>query len=428
MRAAVIQRRLLNEQNNLEELKSLAESAGYEVSLSLEQIRNSDPKFQIGKGKAEELKELVKELHIEKVIFDNPMKPIQSYNLAKVTGIEVIDRFQLILEIFSLGAKNSEAKLQINLAKLRYELPRAKEKVKLARMTEQPGFHGLGKYEVDIYYETIRRQIGNIRSRLKKKGKKRRLHRAYRLKLGFSLISLAGYTSSGKSTLFNVLAEESVPVDPNLFTTLSTTTRAIGLYGKKTLLTDTVGFIDRLPLTLINAFHSTLEETSYSNLILLVVDISEQEREIKRKISCSLDTIKDIEAEGIPIVTALNKIDLLSEKEVELRVSALEGLALNPVPISALDETNIILLKERLLIHLTSQVEAILSLNLTDEAMSLVSWLFNETEVQNIEYKEDWMEATIKTNLSFAEKVRDRVEQLGGVYKAKTDQSLSLLS
>jgi GTP-binding protein HflX len=242
------------------------------------------------------------------------------------------------------------------------------------------------------------------------------------------LISLAGYTSAGKSTLFNVLAEETVPVDSNLFTTLSTTTRAIKLYGKKTLLTDTVGFIDRLPLTLINAFHSTLEETSYSDLIILVVDISEELKEIERKISCGLDTIKEIEAEGIPIITALNKIDLISNKEVELKTSALERLVPNPLPISALARMNIDLLKKRLSIYLTSKIEASLSLNLTNETMSIISWLYNETEVKNIEYKEAFVKATIRTDFSFAEKVRDRIEQHGGVFKTKTDQSLSILS
>ena len=128
------------------------------------------------------------------MIFDNELKPVQAYNLAKETGVEAIDRFQLILEIFAKRASTSEAKLQIQLAKLRYELPRAKEKVKLARMIEQPGFMGLGKYEVDPYYENVRRGISSIREKLKRIRKKRRLHRAHRLELGFSSVSLAGYT------------------------------------------------------------------------------------------------------------------------------------------------------------------------------------------------------------------------------------------
>jgi hypothetical protein len=147
------------------------------------------------------------------------------------------------------------------LASLRYELSGAKERVKLAKIEEQPGFMGLGKYEVDIYYETVKRQINSTKKKLKKKQEERELHRIRRAELGFSSISLAGYTNAGKSSLFNVLTEESVPVDNALFTTLSTTTRAVEFSKRKVLLTDTVGFIDRLPLKLIKAFHSTLEET-----------------------------------------------------------------------------------------------------------------------------------------------------------------------
>ena len=128
----------------------------------MEQIREPDPNYQIGRGKVEELAELVSEKQAQRVIFDNELKPQQAYNLAKATGVQIIDRFQLILEIFTHRAATTEAKLQIQLANLRYELPRAKEKVKLTKKGEQPGFRGLGAYEVDIYYETIKRQIHRI--------------------------------------------------------------------------------------------------------------------------------------------------------------------------------------------------------------------------------------------------------------------------
>ncbi|MDH5390943.1 MAG: GTPase HflX, partial [Candidatus Bathyarchaeota archaeon] len=135
---------------------------------SLEQVRDRDPRYQIGSGKTKELAELVRKNGVEKTIFDNELTPVQAYNLAKATGVEAIDRFQLILEIFVRRASTYEANLQIQLAKLRYELSRAKERVKLARMEEQPGFMGLGKYEVDLYYETVRRRIHSIQDKLKK--------------------------------------------------------------------------------------------------------------------------------------------------------------------------------------------------------------------------------------------------------------------
>ncbi|HDM26903.1 MAG TPA: HflX family GTPase, partial [Candidatus Bathyarchaeota archaeon] len=225
MRAIIVERRSPNERSHLEELRSLAEAAGYKVVGLLEQVREPDPKYQIGPGKAKELAELVSKLRANVVIFDNELKPVQAYNLAKLTGVEVIDRFQLILQIFALRASTKEAKLQIQLARLQYELARAKEKVRLAKMGEQPGFLGLGRYEVDDYYELIRRQIAYIKKKLRKVSSYRKLHRRRRRALGYPLVSLSGYTNAGKSTIFYALTQEFVPISPSLFTTLTTKTR-----------------------------------------------------------------------------------------------------------------------------------------------------------------------------------------------------------
>ena len=215
---------------------------------------------------------MVQETGAIKVIFDNQLKTRQTYNLAKATKVEVIDRFQLILEIFTRRATTTEAQLQIQLAIVRNELKHAKEKVRLSKGSEQPGFMGLGAYEADVYRDAIKRQVQTILRKLKVIRTKRVLQRERRVELGFISISLAGYTSSGKSTLFNALTEETARVDKSLFTTLSTQTRMIEFSNRKFLLTDTVGFIDRLPISLIEAFHSTLEETIYSDLIILVLD------------------------------------------------------------------------------------------------------------------------------------------------------------
>lgn len=385
---------------------------------SLEQIREPDPRYQIGSGKVKELADLVADNGVEIAIFDNELKPVQAYNLAKATGVETIDRFQLILQIFARRASTSEAKLQIQLAMLQYELPRAKDRVKLARLSEQPGFMGLGKYEVDLYYENIEQRIHNIQEKLKKKRKKRRLHRAGRAELGFPSISLAGYTNAGKSSLFNALVEEDAPVDPSLFTTLSTTTRMVDLSGKRALLTDTVGFIDRLPLTLIEAFHSTLEETIFSDLILLVLDISESRGEVEKKLSCSLDTIRKIGATGIPLVVALNKIDLLPESEIQSRTDVLESMATDSVPISALYETNIDQLEQAIADHLKNYIEASFSIPVTDESMSFLSWLFERADVLRVKYTGESMNVVFEAIPWFADKVRGRVEKLEGTFNS----------
>jgi len=412
-----VQRRLSRERSSLDELESLAVSAGYNVVDKMEQIRERDPSYQIGSGKVEELAALVKQKEAERVIFDNELKPLQAYNLAKETGVEAIDRFQLILEIFARRAATTEAKLQIDLAKLRYELPRAKEKVKLAMKGEQPGFMGLGAYQVDLYYESVKRQIHHIQGKLKGIRKKRSLHRTRRLELGYSTISLAGYTNAGKSSLFNAFAEENVRVGEGLFTTLSTTTRAVSLSNKKVLLTDTVGFIDRLPLTLIEAFHSTLEETIFSDLILLVIDLSEAEEDIERKLNVCLDTIQTIGATGVPIVTALNKIDLLQEQELQQKLSNLKGLAPDPTPVSALHKTNIPMLQHEVMRYLKDYVKAAFFVPLKSQYASFISWLFSRADVHSIKYEADGVHVVFEAVPWFADRVRERVMELGGTFE-----------
>ncbi len=386
-------------------------SAGYSPVGRLEQTRPRDSRYQIGPGKVKELAELVKKTGAQRTIFDNPLKPMQAYNLAKVTGVEAIDRFQLILEIFASRATRNEAKLQIQLARLRYELTRAKEKVRLAKKEEQSGFMGLGAYEVDVYYETVIRRIQSIRKKLKKIRSRRVLHRQRRVDLGFQSISLAGYTNAGKSSLFNSLAEEEVPVNDGLFTTLSTTTRLVRIFQRNFLLTDTVGFIDRLPLKLIEAFHSTLEETIYSDLILLLVDVSEPIHLIEKKLSCCVQTIARIGASGVPMVTILNKIDLLSETELNNKLRSLITKAPKPVPISALYRTNFEPLKHEIMEHLNNYIQASLTIPLTDDSMSFVSWLFNRVDVQELKYTDEHAHMVFQSIPWFAEKVRKRVEQ-----------------
>ncbi len=389
----------------------MAASAEYEVVGRVEQVRELDSRYQIGRGKVEELVQLAKERDAQRIIFDNLLKPIQAYNLAKATGVESIDRFQLILEIFAKRATTTESKMQIRLAELGYELAHAKEKVRLGRKEEQPGFMGLGAYEVEVYYRTVKKQIQFIRRRLRKIQKKRILHRKRRSDLGFWSISLAGYTNAGKSSLFNSLTEESVPVNDALFTTLSTTTR-LARFSKKTfLLTDTVGFIDRLPLTLINAFHSTLEETIHSDLILLVLDVSEQVQLAKKKLLTCQETINLIGASGVPTITILNKIDLLSESELQSKIEDIEQSTQSIVPISALHRKNLDLLKEEILRLLGNYVQATVEIPLNDDSMSYISWLLNRVKVQRLDYREGSAHMVLEAAPWFIEKARKSIEK-----------------
>jgi len=291
---------------------SLAKTAGYSIIRIVTQKQITKSRFGIGHGKAEEVKDLVQELKPDVIIFDEVLKPSQMYNLASVCKIEIIDRERLILEIFEQRASTAESRIQIRLAQLRYELTRARDKVRLARAGEQPGFFGLGKYEADVYFLDIRRHISILKKKLEKEETRRQLHRNQRAKAGLPTVSLAGYTSAGKTTLFNRLTGETKTTGQGLFTTLSTFTRAIDLQGDKVLLNDTVGFVSKLPAYMIEAFKSTLDELTYASLVLLVLDISEPVDEIARKYASSLDVIREFQVPTTKIIYVLNKIDMIS--------------------------------------------------------------------------------------------------------------------
>ena len=172
---------LRGEELHLEELKGLADAAGYTVVKSIKQVRRADSSHQVGKGKVREIAGFVKELNVEKIIFGNELKPVQAYNIAKATGVEAIGRFQLILEIFAKRASSKEAQLQVHLATLRFQLPRIRESIRLTRRGEQQGFRGLGRYEVDVHIEAIKKQIAHILNELKIVRKKRNLQRTQRM-------------------------------------------------------------------------------------------------------------------------------------------------------------------------------------------------------------------------------------------------------
>jgi len=394
----------------------LAQSAGYTIVGTLEQTRPPDARYQIGAGKVEELANLVKETGANKVIFDNALRMIQNYNLAKATKVEVIDRFQLILEIFARRATTTEAQLQIQLATLRNELKHAREKVRLCRGSEQPGFMGLGVYEADVYRDAIKLQVQTILKKIAAIRTKRVLQRKRRIELGFLSISLAGYTSAGKSTLFNALTEADTMVDRTLFTTLSTTTRIIEFSNRKFLLTDTVGFIDRLPISLIEAFHSTLEETIYSDLIILVVDLKEPNELIEKKINICQDTINKLGAGSIPQITVLNKIDHLSPEEIQQKFDILKSKIQNPILISAKKHTNLDVLKSYIIRILENYVQGSFSIPLTGEVMPFMSWVHEKAEVKKEEFLGDHVEVNFEANPQIAEQIRRKVEKFNGKY------------
>ena len=340
----------------VKEALALCESAGYQVFKIIKQKFLNKAKFGIGEGKVEELNELVKSTKPDVIIFDEYLKPSQNYNLASKLKTNIMDRESLILEIFDRNATSSESKLQVKMAQLRYEMSHAKEKVRLAKMGEQPGFMGIGKFEVDVYFNDIKNRMTAIKSKLVKAGKQRALHRQSRDRIGFKTISLAGYTSAGKTTLFNALTGEKQEENVKLFTTLSTTTRKIKLSKTEVLISDTVGFISRLPAYMIEAFKSTLEELIYTDVVILVIDISDPIFELKKKFRSCIGTLEELGVDQDKIIFVLNKSDLVIADEIMEKVDYL-GLKENKkwLPISAVTKQNILQLKDLLLIILESK-------------------------------------------------------------------------
>lgn len=294
----------------IKEATSLAHTAGYSVEIIVSQHHITRSKYGIGSGKAEEVKELVEQLKPQVIIFDEVLKPSQQYNLASLCKIEIIDRERLILEIFERRASTSESRFQIKLAHLRYDMIRAREKVRLAKTGEQPGFFGMGKYDADVYYLDIKKRASVIKKKLEKEERRRKLYRIQRSKAGLHIISIAGYTSAGKTTLFNTLTGESKNAGNGIFTTLSTSTRAVNFKCGKVLVSDTVGFISKLPAYMIDAFKSTLHELIYSDLVLLVLDISQPIQEVGRKLDSSMRVMNELGVPMTKVLYVLNKVDL----------------------------------------------------------------------------------------------------------------------
>lgn len=304
-----------------QEASGLVEAAGYTISSLIEQRKLNHAQYGVGTGKAEEIKDLADELRTQMIIVDDRLSSSQAHNLAKFTHQEVIDRERLILDIFNSRATTTEAKLQVKLAELQYEIPRARESVRVSLKGEQAGFMGMGEYAVDIKFRALKKQMSLIQKKLDEAKKRRELFRVSRERLNIPMISLAGYTSSGKTTLFNRLTSEFKEESPKLFTTLTTTTRNFEpVKDKKVLLSDTVGFISRLPTYMVEAFKSTLEELSYADLILLMLDASEPLSNIGIKFSSCRSTLDQLHINPSKILVVMNKLDIAPKEDLQKRM------------------------------------------------------------------------------------------------------------
>ena len=303
-----------NIEDDLSELESLANTAGIEVVGAISQKRvKPDVRFFIGEGKLEDVKRLVQLENANVVVFDNELSGSRQNNLSRVLGVKVIDRSMLILDIFAQKARSAEGKLQVELAHLKYTLPRLNAFVQGSDRFGGVGMRGPGETKLELNRRVIERNIKKLSDQLKELKKKRELNRKDRLNNSKTTVAIVGYTNSGKSTIMNKLSRANVYEKDELFATLDTTTRNVWLGGnKEILLTDTVGFVKNLPHEFIEAFSSTLEESVYCDVLINVVDISNpnylQQQEVV------LGVLNKLKCNS-PVITVYNKIDKLKGDE-----------------------------------------------------------------------------------------------------------------
>ena len=333
-------------ETSMEELESLAETCEMEVAAKIEQNLSSlNPAYYIGSGKVKEVQETVEQMDLDYVIFDETLSPSQLKNLQKEVGVPIMDRTNLILEIFSRRAKTREARLQVESANLQYMLPRlVGMREALGRQAGASGSmsnKGTGEKQIELDRRKIEKRISELRRELEAIEHDRNTQRKRRNDSSLPQVALVGYTNAGKSTLMNKMVETYVGKEEKmvvardmLFATLDTTVRKINQNDRKDfLLSDTVGFISKLPHGLVKAFRSTLDEVRYADLLLQIVDASDEH--YREHIQVTEETLRELGAEKIPCIYVMNKADLIMAKEELPRIdgnkifmSARDGIGL----------------------------------------------------------------------------------------------------
>jgi GTP-binding protein HflX len=332
--------------DELDELRELARTAAVQpVAELVQQRRSPDPRSYVGKGKLEELKGAYKDAAAEVVLVDDELDPTQQRTLENALSARVVDRTQLILDIFAQHARSAEGKLQVELAQLEYNLPRMRGMWKhlerlgggTGALGAGVGTRGPGESQLETDRRLATRRISLLKRRLRELSRQRETRRKERQRSETPVVALAGYTNVGKSTLLNALTDADVSVDDRLFETLDPTTRAFEHEGKRYLVTDTVGFIRRLPTQLVEGFAATLEETLVADLVLHVADASLPEDRLHETIRAVDSVLSEIGADDVPVELVLNKIDLvdpLGRRRLEnrfpnaLQISAATGQGL----------------------------------------------------------------------------------------------------
>lgn len=388
-------------EEHLNELSELSDTAGADVIIKIIQVkRNIDPAYFIGKGKAEEIAQLIEENKINIIIFDDDLTPVQVRNLEKIFNKKVIDRSGLILDIFASRAKTKEAKTQVELAQLQYMLPRlTRAWTHLSKQYGGIGTKGPGETQIETDRRLIRTRISVLKSKLAKIEAHRQIQSSSRK--DFVKIAIAGYTNAGKSTLFNLLTQSNVFAENKLFATLDSTTRLLELDSNhKLLISDTVGFIRKLPTHLVASFKSTLNELRDADIILHVIDASHSYFEDHIKVVD--ETLKEFGSQTKKVIKVFNKVDLITDKTLVdfIKNSYKEGIL-----ISASRGINVSALKN-LLKNLLDEnvVEEKIELPLT--ASKKAAQIHNYAEVLKTEYDDHKIQIIYRTSRQNSEKIK----------------------
>ncbi|MFP4169491.1 MAG: GTPase HflX [Methanomassiliicoccales archaeon] len=372
---------------DLREFEELADSAGYRVLYEVIQRRKSPHTATfLGKGKLRELNELVEEWPVDAILINGDLKPTQHFNLESELKKECVDRIGVVLSIFASKARDKKAKLQVEKARLEYELPFLREWIHNARMGEHPGFLSGGEYQVDVYYELVKRRIKKINEELKTINQGQELRREQRRKRGFLLVSIAGYTNAGKSSLLKRLTGEQVSIDRRMFSTLSTTTRRLEGVNRDILLTDTIGFLQNLPHFMIESFATSIEDIYLSDLILLVIDASESLDSMERKIETSSKILFPT-VDTSEVMVVLNKVDAV-EGDLQRRIDLTEELlpGCKVIPVSVLEDHGVKDLIGSIVSFFQYQCRIDFLAPNSSTTSSLVSRLYEKGEVRKVVY------------------------------------------
>lgn len=403
-----------------DEIAALLDSAGHRIVDRMVQRRDHpDPQTFVGRGKLEEIQERLGRGDVSVVVFNGELRPTMHYHLEQELEVECYDRLRVLLELFAQRAATREAKLQVELALLQYEVPLLREWIHEADIGERPGFMAGGELRVDAYYETVKRRLKKIKDELETIRRERDVRRQLRKERGYHLVALAGYANAGKSSLLNVLAQEHVVVDARMFSTLSTTTRSLPGTHRRILLTDTVGFVDGVPFWMIEAFNATLEEIFEADLVLLLVDALDSVEEIRRKVRLAARTLLPrvaVEA----ILPVLTKVDLLPEDALTGKVQVLTDSEFHRPPLLLSARTGEGLGDLRATIEETFAfpVEIRLVLPLDPVSEGKLHWLHEHTDVLSVVHGPHRIEAVVRCRLQDAA----AVGQLGEVVR-RTDLS-----